>query len=248
MFAGGRKARRQGKGRDAGSKGAGARRKAGALDTDALSLLIGAAPATVPGSTAAPAGVQAKSEGRPVEDPMEKEADAAAKRVAQASAEAAGKKKEALAERAREEEKKEKRTPRRKAEEPEREDVQAKADSSVGASAGGGHGGRQGEPLAARLESARGKGSPMDSGTRDLMESGFGADFGQVRIHTDQEAADMSREMRAQAFTLGHDVYFNASRYNPATEEGRRLLAHELAHVLQQKPAPEQERPASPES
>lgn len=62
----------------------------------------------------------------------------------------------------------------------------------------------------------------------------FGHDFGQVRIHTDGEAARMAKELSAEAFTTGNDVYFAAGRYAPETPGGLRLLTHELTHVVQQ--------------
>ena len=65
------------------------------------------------------------------------------------------------------------------------------------------------------------------------MEARFGADFGHVRIHTDTRAAASARRMGAQAYTLGSSIFFAAGRYRPATEDGTRLLAHELAHVVE---------------
>ncbi|MFT5645372.1 MAG: peptidoglycan hydrolase-like protein with peptidoglycan-binding domain [Aureispira sp.] len=78
-------------------------------------------------------------------------------------------------------------------------------------------------------------GSKMDSNTRSEMESGFGADFSNVNIHNDSEAAQMSQNIGAQAFTHGNDVYFNEGKYNPDSKEGKHLLAHELTHTIQQK-------------
>jgi len=66
------------------------------------------------------------------------------------------------------------------------------------------------------------------------MESGFGADFSDVKIHTDTNAVQMSQELGAQAFTNGNDVYFNKGKYNPDSREGKHLLAHELTHTIQQ--------------
>jgi hypothetical protein len=62
----------------------------------------------------------------------------------------------------------------------------------------------------------------------------MGADFSEVRIHTDREATDMNKSLRAQAFALGRDVFFNAGKYRPETTKGLHLLAHELTHVVQQ--------------
>jgi len=77
-------------------------------------------------------------------------------------------------------------------------------------------------------------GSEMDDMTRSGMESSFGADFSQVKIHTDQHAVQMSRSLGAQAFTHGNDIYFNEGNYKPSADSGRHLLAHELTHTLQQ--------------
>jgi hypothetical protein len=62
----------------------------------------------------------------------------------------------------------------------------------------------------------------------------MGFDFGQVRIHKDNEAARMNQQLGARAFTYGRDIYFGAGQYNPRLAEGRRLIAHELTHVVQQ--------------
>ncbi|REH46386.1 uncharacterized protein DUF4157 [Tenacibaculum gallaicum] len=78
-------------------------------------------------------------------------------------------------------------------------------------------------------------GQKMDGQTRSEMESGFGADFSHVSIHNDSEAAQMSQEIGAQAFTHGNDIYFNEGKYNPNSKEGKHLLAHELTHTIQQK-------------
>jgi hypothetical protein len=66
------------------------------------------------------------------------------------------------------------------------------------------------------------------------MEARFGHDFGRVRVHTDTRAAESARAVNALAYTVGRDVVFGAGRYTPETGEGERLVAHELAHVVQQ--------------
>jgi hypothetical protein len=66
------------------------------------------------------------------------------------------------------------------------------------------------------------------------MEPRFGADFSGVRVHTDRESAQMNRELSAQAFTHGRDIYMGEGKYNPGSDAGKRLLAHELTHVVQQ--------------
>jgi hypothetical protein len=66
------------------------------------------------------------------------------------------------------------------------------------------------------------------------MENRFGNDFSGVRIHTDNKAVQMSRDLNAQAFTVGNDIYFNQGKYSPSSENGKHLLAHELTHTIQQ--------------
>lgn len=80
----------------------------------------------------------------------------------------------------------------------------------------------------------RSPGEPLDAVTRDLMESRFGQDFTGVRVHIGAGAASSARALNAQAYTLGNDVVFGAGKYSPNSADGRRLLAHELAHVVQQ--------------
>lgn len=75
---------------------------------------------------------------------------------------------------------------------------------------------------------------PLDSATRAEMEANFDESFSDVRLHTGQEAARISEEMGAAAFTRGRDIYFAEDQYDPSTREGREVLAHELAHVAQQ--------------
>src|ERR1043165_2070723 len=77
-------------------------------------------------------------------------------------------------------------------------------------------------------------GPPLDETTRTDLEERFGADFRGVRVHTDTDAAASANIFGANAFTTGRDIYFAAGKYSPSTQEGKRLLAHELTHVLQQ--------------
>ena len=77
-------------------------------------------------------------------------------------------------------------------------------------------------------------GQELDKRIKGEMESGFGADFSKVKIHNDSEAANMSSSIGAQAFTHGNDIYFNKGKYNPNSEKGKHLLAHELTHTIQQ--------------
>lgn len=81
-------------------------------------------------------------------------------------------------------------------------------------------------------------GAPLDGATRGFMESRFGHDFSRVRIHADAAAAASARSVHAHAYTVGSDIVFGAGRYAPNTSGGQRLLAHELAHVVQQQASP----------
>ncbi len=87
----------------------------------------------------------------------------------------------------------------------------------------------------AQVHDLRHGGQPLDSATRTFMASSFGYDFSQVRVHADERAAETARSIGARAFTYGHDIAFAANEYAPGTPSGRWLLAHELAHVVQQQ-------------
>src|SRR5690606_20940127 len=87
---------------------------------------------------------------------------------------------------------------------------------------------------AAGIASLRGGGRPLPSETRAFLEPRFGRDFSNVRVHTDARAAGLARAVQAQAFTVGRDVVFGAGAFRPETQAGRRLLAHDLTHVVQQ--------------
>ncbi|MEW5929496.1 MAG: DUF4157 domain-containing protein [Gemmatimonadota bacterium] len=103
-----------------------------------------------------------------------------------------------------------------------------------------GHSGGAGLPPLVRsaLHSA---GEPLAPDARDALEPRFGSDFGGVRVHTGATAAAAAASVGARAFTVGADVVFAADEYSPGTGEGRRLLAHELTHVVQQGAAPSTE-------
>lgn len=88
--------------------------------------------------------------------------------------------------------------------------------------------------MESRLLHSQGGGQPMPHGLRSMMESGFGQQFSQVRLHADAEAADLSSSIGAKAFTYGNDIFFNHGQYSPYSSSGQHLLAHELTHVLQQ--------------
>src|SRR5262249_40427583 len=84
-------------------------------------------------------------------------------------------------------------------------------------------------------EVLRSTGRPLDPSPRTLMESRFGQDFSQVRVHSDARAAESARAVNAQAYTVGPNVVFGADQYAPSSAAGQRLLAHELTHVVQQQ-------------
>jgi hypothetical protein len=84
-------------------------------------------------------------------------------------------------------------------------------------------------------EVLRSPGQPLDGGTRRRMEAGFGRDFGQVRVHTGSRAADSARAVHAHAYTVGQNIVFAQGLYQPGSAAGQRLLAHELAHTIQQQ-------------
>ncbi|HEV3468483.1 MAG TPA: DUF4157 domain-containing protein [Pyrinomonadaceae bacterium] len=91
------------------------------------------------------------------------------------------------------------------------------------------------DPQAVRAE--LGAGRPLDGGVRSRMESAFGHDFSRVRVRADGHAAALAAGLHARAFTVGSDIAFGAGQYHPGTPAGDRLLAHELAHVVQQEGA-----------
>jgi hypothetical protein len=93
-------------------------------------------------------------------------------------------------------------------------------------------------PAALTTARSRGGGRPLGPAVRTAMEGAFGADFAAVRVHDDARADGMSRSIGALAFTSGPDIYFRGGAPDPGGPGGRRLLAHELAHVVQQARAP----------
>ncbi len=97
----------------------------------------------------------------------------------------------------------------------------------------------------------RSSGQPLDAGSRDFFEPRFGHDFSRLRVHTDAGAAAAARALNARAFTVGQDVVFGEKQFAPHHEAGQRLLAHELAHTVQQRdaslPSPDQLEVSSPD-
>jgi len=92
--------------------------------------------------------------------------------------------------------------------------------------------------LETQLSTSKGTGNPLPDEAKLFMEQRFGADYSQVQIHADSEADDMNRQVSAHAFTHKQHIYFRAGKYNPESTEGKRLLAHELTHVVQQSLGP----------
>lgn len=88
--------------------------------------------------------------------------------------------------------------------------------------------------IEAEIRVAQGGGRPLDDGVREGMEPHFGVDLSGVRVHADGRGDSLSRSVQADAFTTGTDIFFRSGRYSLDSGDGRKLLAHELAHVVQQ--------------
>jgi len=91
-----------------------------------------------------------------------------------------------------------------------------------------------GEAPASVHAALRSPGQPLDKASRAYFEPRFGQEFGDVRVHTGMVAAQSARDVSAHAYTVGQNIVFAAGRFAPATQTGRRLIAHELTHVVQQ--------------
>jgi hypothetical protein len=110
---------------------------------------------------------------------------------------------------------------------------------SIGAAVGGmffkaRDGGARADDDPAAVRASLGAGRPLEAGVRGRMEQAFGQSFAQVRTHTDANAGQVSARQNARAFTVGRDVAFGSGEYRPGTPVGDALIAHELAHVVQQ--------------
>jgi hypothetical protein len=88
--------------------------------------------------------------------------------------------------------------------------------------------------LESRIQTLKGGGQPLPESVRAFFEPRFGRDFCQVRVHTDTQASGTAQDINARAFTVGRDIMFGAGQYSLERVEGKRLLAHELTHVVQQ--------------
>ena len=95
-------------------------------------------------------------------------------------------------------------------------------------------GGDVGGDIESSIESARGGGQAIDGGVRGKLEGAFGADFSDVRVHTDSQSDALNKSIQAKAFTTGSDIFFSKGAYNPGSQSGQELLGHELTHVVQQ--------------
>ena len=101
------------------------------------------------------------------------------------------------------------------------------------------------EPSSVKDVVGSGGGSPLDRDTKGFMESRLGADFSDVRVHTDGKASDSAKSVQAYAYTVGNDVVFQSGKYEPDSDSGKRMLAHELTHVVQQRSGPVDGTPAA---
>ncbi len=90
------------------------------------------------------------------------------------------------------------------------------------------------DQIESRIAQTRGNGQMMDDEIRQKMEQQFGKDFSSVVIHHDMQADELCKELNARAFAIGSDIYFASGEYNPDSERGQELIAHELTHVVQQ--------------
>lgn len=86
-----------------------------------------------------------------------------------------------------------------------------------------------------KINAKRGSGRPLEPHLMSQMNDSFGYDFSEVKIHADKEAAELCASLNAQAFAIGNDVFFNEGKYDPDSDSGKELLAHELTHVVQQR-------------
>jgi len=98
--------------------------------------------------------------------------------------------------------------------------------------------GRAHPDVEAAIAASRGGGRGLDPGSRERFGPGLGDDLGDVRVHDGPRADQLARSVSARAFTVGSDLFFAEGEHSPGTAAGDRLLAHELAHVVQQRGAP----------
>ncbi len=95
-------------------------------------------------------------------------------------------------------------------------------------------GGEASQDLESSIQSARGRGQSLDVNLQAKMGQAMGADFSDVKVHTDSKSDQLNKSIQAKAFTTGQDVFFRQGEYNPSSQSGQELIAHELTHVMQQ--------------
>ena len=115
--------------------------------------------------------------------------------------------------------------------EEEEEEIQKKPQVQRLEAIGGGEASRE---MERQINSARGRGEPLDAGLQQSMGQAMGADLSEVRVHTDAKADQLNQSLQAKAFTTGQDVFFRQGAYQPVSRRGQELIAHELTHVVQQ--------------
>jgi len=91
----------------------------------------------------------------------------------------------------------------------------------------------------AAIAAAQGAGRPLERSVSERLEAAAQSPLGDVQVHTDPHAADLARAVSARAFTVGRDIFFGRGEYRPHTPDGQRLIAHEVAHAVQQRGAPQ---------
>ncbi len=84
------------------------------------------------------------------------------------------------------------------------------------------------------IQQSRGRGQTLPDNVKEPMENAFGTDFSQVNIHTDTQSHQLNESIQARAFTTGNDIFFREGAFNPTSQDGQELIAHELTHVVQQ--------------
>ena len=119
----------------------------------------------------------------------------------------------------------------RQAEEENEETIQRKAEGGVNVSAN----------VQAEINSATSGGRPLPPSVRRFMEPRFNADFSNIRIHTDSTSGRLNKQLQARAFAYRNHVFFGDNQYQPDSDDGKRLIAHELTHSIQQGAAPQSE-------
>jgi hypothetical protein len=177
--------------------------------------------------------VQAKLTVNPQDDQYEREADRVADAITKASASSVQRQVEPEEEEEEDEEIQTKmsRIQRQEEEEPEEEEEE---EETIQTKAVGSQATEVSKDLEADINAARGGGQSLPDSVRSSLEPQLGRDFSQVHIHTDARADKLSQQLGAKAFTTGHDVFFREGAYQPGSDNGRGLIAHELTHVVQQ--------------